>query len=175
MDGLHLSTYGVMAFVVGRGLHGVLALLPMVLGAALGAGLARRLGEGRPVRHGWGRVRLFARRGVAGLTAIGLIALAVAVARPAGTDPIVGPDGNALPRSVAELTRVPIGGEDLAMMIRGADTGNPVLLFLAGGPGGSELGAMRRHLEASSRTSWSSPGTSAVPASPTSRSTEARS
>ena len=54
VDGLHLSIYGVMAFVVGRGLHGVLALLPMALGAALGAGLARRLSRGRPVRHGWG-------------------------------------------------------------------------------------------------------------------------
>jgi proline iminopeptidase len=31
-------------------------------------------------------------------------------------------------------------------MIRGHDITNPVLLFVAGGPGGSELGAMRRHL-----------------------------
>ena len=31
------------------------------------------------------------------------------------------------------------------MMIRGRSTRNPVLLFLAGGPGGTELGAMRRH------------------------------
>ena len=34
------------------------------------------------------------------------------------------------------------------MMIRGNSSDNPVLLFLAGGPGGTELGAMRRHLEA---------------------------
>jgi pimeloyl-ACP methyl ester carboxylesterase len=33
------------------------------------------------------------------------------------------------------------------MMIRGHSVDDPVLLFLAGGPGGSELGAMRRHLE----------------------------
>ena len=147
VDGLHLSTYGVMAFVVGRGVHGVLALLPMALGAALGAGVGRRLSQDRPVRHGWGRVRRYAGRGAAGLVTVGVVVLAVAVARPAGTDPIVGPDGKALRGSVAELTRVPIGGEDLAMMIRGHDTSDPVLLFLAGGPGGSELGAMREHLE----------------------------
>ena len=32
------------------------------------------------------------------------------------------------------------------MMIRGHSIDKPVLLFLAGGPGGSELGSMRRHL-----------------------------
>ena len=49
---------------------------------------------------------------------------------------------------MAELTTVNTGGHDLGLMIRGTSTENPVLLFLAGGPGGSELGAMRRHLPA---------------------------
>jgi pimeloyl-ACP methyl ester carboxylesterase len=43
---------------------------------------------------------------------------------------------------------VEIGGHDLALMIRGRSVNKPVLLFLAGGPGGSELGAMRRHSQA---------------------------
>ncbi len=150
VDGIHLgSTYGVMAFTVGRGVHGLLALLPMLLGAALGAGLARRLvSAGRPRRGFLSGLGLWLRRGVAVATGLVLVALAAFVARPATTDPIVDADGQPVAGSVAELTRVEIGGHDLALMIRGRSAENPVLLFLAGGPGGSELGAMRRHSQA---------------------------
>ncbi len=145
VDGLHLSEYGVIAFVVGRGLHALLALVPMMLGASLGAALARRLRAERIQGSGWHRLGSHSRRAVAGLTALALLALAAGLARPAGTDVITGSDGKRLAGSVAELTRVKIGGHDLSMMIRGQSTANPVLLFLAGGPGGSELGAMRNH------------------------------
>lgn len=147
VDGIHPgSAYGIIAFVVGRGVHGLLALAPMVLGAALGAGWARRpLSPDPPQRVGPGR---WMRRGFAVIIALALVALAALVARPAGTDPIVDAAGQPVEGSVAELTRVEIGGHDLAMMIRGRSAENPVLLFLAGGPGGSELGAMRRHSEA---------------------------
>lgn len=148
VDGIQIGMYGLIAFGVGRGIHGVLALLPMVLGAALGAGIARRIAEGAPARSGWAGASRYARRGVAALVGVALVALAVAIARPATTDAILGPDGEPLAGSIAELTRVEIGGHDLAIMIRGHSTDSPVLLFLAGGPGGSELGAMRRHLEA---------------------------
>jgi pimeloyl-ACP methyl ester carboxylesterase len=120
----------------------------MVLGGALGAALSRRLNEGRPARRGWARAGLYVRRGAVAVLGVALVALAAGIARPASTDPIAGPDGEPLPGSVAELTRVEVGGHDLALMIRGRSIENPVLLFLAGGPGGSELGAMRRHLEA---------------------------
>jgi pimeloyl-ACP methyl ester carboxylesterase len=148
VDGIHISTYGFMALVVGRGIHAVLALLPMVVGSALGASLARRITAGRSPRHGWARAGLYVRRSVVALVGVVLVVLAVVIARPASTDRIVGADGDPLPGSVAELTQVEIGGHNLAMMIRGHSTDSPVLLFLAGGPGGSELGAMRRHLEA---------------------------
>ncbi|HZA73547.1 MAG TPA: alpha/beta hydrolase [Propionibacteriaceae bacterium] len=149
VDGIHLgSEYGVMAFALGRGVHALLALLPMVLGAALGAALARRrLSTGRSQRGFLSGLGVWLRRGVALATGLVLVALAAFVARPATTDPIVDADGQAVPGSVAELTRVEIGGHDLALMIRGRSDQNPVLLFLAGGPGGSELGAMRRHSE----------------------------
>jgi len=150
VDGIHLgSTYGFMAFAVGRGVHGLLALLPMVLGAALGAAWARsRVSTTSPQRGFLRRVALWLRRGVAVTTGLVLIAVAGLVARPAGTDPIVDADGQTVAGSIAELTRVEIGGHDLALMLRGRSETNPVLLFLAGGPGGSELGAMRRHSEA---------------------------
>jgi pimeloyl-ACP methyl ester carboxylesterase len=146
VDGIVFSSFGLYALATGRGVHLLLAVAPMVLGAALGAGLARRLDPVPVARSGWPRAAGYGRRAVAGLLALALLALAAGVARPAGTDPIPGPDGRPLAGSIAELTRVEIGGHDLAVMIRGHSVTNPVLLFLAGGPGGTELGAMRRHL-----------------------------
>jgi pimeloyl-ACP methyl ester carboxylesterase len=78
--------------------------------------------------------------------ALGLVAYSVALARPASTDALRGPDGEEIPGSITELTTESVNGRDLSMMIRGHDVDAPVLLFLAGGPGGSELGAMRNHL-----------------------------
>jgi pimeloyl-ACP methyl ester carboxylesterase len=76
--------------------------------------------------------------------AIGVVVLlAVGLARPSGTEPIRGPDGEVVPGSVAELARVQVGGHDQGVMLRGHDADAPVLLFLEGGPGGTALGAMR--------------------------------
>ena len=150
VDGLRLGdggTFGILAFLLGRGLHAVLALLPMILGAAVGAGLTRR-GNNLQNEHGAARAWRGTRRALAVIAAAALLVLTVAIARPASTDPIRTATGAAAPGSVAELIRVPIGGHDQAMMIRGTSTTNPVLLFLAGGPGGTELGAMRRHGQA---------------------------
>lgn len=141
VDGIHLgSTYGIMAFVVGRVVHGLLVLAPMALGAVYGVWLTARVGREASTTMGAVGWTFTA------LASLVLLAVAVLVARPATTDPIVGPDGERLPGSIAELTRVEIGGHELAMMIRGHSVDNPVLLFLAGGPGGTEMGAMRRHL-----------------------------
>jgi proline iminopeptidase len=148
VDGPHTSPYGLLALIVGRGFHGILALVPMLLGASLGAAAARRRNGVTPRRHGWGRLGAHLRIGVAALTTVGLIVLTLALLRPASTASILGADGKTLPGSIAQLTRVDINGHNLAMLIRGRDTANPVLLFLAGGPGGTELGAMRHHGQA---------------------------
>ncbi len=92
VDGIRLGgggSFGILAFVLGRGLHAVLALLPMILGAALGAGFARRRNEGRPRTHGWARVGLVTRRVIAGVAAVALLALTAGIIRPASTDAIL--------------------------------------------------------------------------------------
>lgn len=80
------------------------------------------------------------------VTALTLVALSLGLARPARTEAIVGADGAEVPGSIAELSTPEIGGRAVPMMIRGHSVENPVLLFIAGGPGGSEFGALRRHL-----------------------------
>jgi len=147
VDGVHLSFYGGLALVLGRGVHALLSLVPMALGAAVGAGAARSATaatstEPRAVRRGG----VITRRVFTGIVAALLLLFSVALARPASTDAIRDADGNVIEGSIAELTTVDVNGHDLGLMIRGHSVDNPVLLFLAGGPGGSEYGAMRRHL-----------------------------
>lgn len=131
------SVYGVIAFITGRLVYWALLLLPMIPGSVLGSTLAGRLSE------------RFSAQGsiLRGLTAIlvgiAVVALAVVILRPAKTHPVIGQDGVSVPGSVAELTQVEIGGVQQTLMIRGRDQDNPVLLYLAGGPGGTDLGAMR--------------------------------
>ncbi len=147
VDGIAFSFYGALAFGLGRGVHAAVSLFPMAFGAALGAGLARSIAISlsSDERHGR-RAGLIARRAVAGVLAVGLLVFSLALLRPASTDAIRDADGNVIPGSVAELTQIDVNGHDLGLMIRGHSVDNPVVLFLAGGPGGSEYGAMRRHL-----------------------------
>ena len=142
VDAPHLSTYGVFAFVVGRGFHALLSLLPLAVGAAWGALAAARRDGHLPA----GRGRRALRWTAVAASVVVVAGLAFLVARPASTAPITGVNGEPVPGSIAELTSINVNGRELGMMIRGHDIGNPVLLFLAGGPGGSERGAMRNHL-----------------------------
>ncbi|MBK7820028.1 MAG: alpha/beta hydrolase [Tessaracoccus sp.] len=129
------STYGLVMLVTGRGVHGVFTLLPLALGALFGLVSLGAAARRRDAAAWAGRIV-----GAGGLAVL-LFVCAVIMA-PARTAPIVGADGHELPGSIAELTTVPANGHELALLIRGRSTSAPVVLFLAGGPGGSEMGAM---------------------------------
>jgi proline iminopeptidase len=145
-----------MAFLLGRVFHGLLVVVPMMVGGAYGVEVAARRGRAGAPRLG--------RPGWTGLVVatLGVVVLGVLVARPASTAPILGADGEPLPGSVAELTTTPINGQEQALMIRGVSTDNPVLLHLAGGPGGTDIGAMRLDTSLEQHfvvATWDQPGT----------------
>ena len=68
---------------------------------------------------------------------------AVRFVLPAST-PRIRAGGSTGPGSVAALEKVRIGGNDQWVLERSADTCNPVVLFLHGGPGTSQLTSNRR-------------------------------
>ena len=119
--------------LTGNGLQ--TTLLPLAAGTALGIALRVRIHH--PTARPLSRIEWTTTFVV--LLALG--AMALFMARPASTEPIIGPDGQPVEGSVAELTTVEVDGHDLALMIRGRSVDNPVLLYLAGGPGGTDLGA----------------------------------
>lgn len=58
----------------------------------------------------------------------------------------MGEDGEPVPGSIASVERIDLGGAPQWLVIRGHDVTNPVVLFLSGGPGGSELARQRAFL-----------------------------
>lgn len=145
------NAYGVLAFLLGRGVYAVLGLFPLVVGAGAGLALARRAAG----------VAVSLLPAAAGLLA--LTALAAWLLMPARTPPILGVDGRPVPDGIAELTTVTLGGQEQAIMIRGHDASAPVLLYLSGGPGQSDLPYSRVLFEELSRhfvvVSWDQRGT----------------
>ena len=82
------------------------------------------------------------------LTGVTLISLVAILASQyfTKTPPITDARGNPIPGSIATLEKVDLSGSQQWISIRGKDTSKPVLLFLAGGPGGSQLVTERRAL-----------------------------
>ncbi|UHG94264.1 alpha/beta fold hydrolase [Spirosoma oryzicola] len=64
---------------------------------------------------------------------------------PGKTKPIRGTNGQPLPRSIAKLEAVTINGTTQWLLMRGADSTKPVLLFLHGGPGLPEASLLVGH------------------------------
>jgi len=51
-------------------------------------------------------------------------------------------DSTPLTGSIAEFGTARVGGHDTSLLLRGRSAAAPVLLYLAGGPGGTEMGSM---------------------------------
>ncbi len=96
-----------------------------------------------------------------GVLVVGGLAV-VASQAIAYTPPITDEMGNALPGSIAKLEKVNLNGSQQWVSIRGRDTTQPVLLFLAGGPGGSQLATERYALNGLEQhfvvVNWEQPG-----------------
>lgn len=83
--------------------------------------------------------------GLVGMIAVSFLAVVISQAytfTPAITDA----NGNIIPGSIATLEKVDLNGSQQWISIRGKDVNKPVLLFLAGGPGGSQLVTAQRAL-----------------------------
>jgi pimeloyl-ACP methyl ester carboxylesterase len=99
--------------------------------------------------------------GLAGLAMVSIIAVLISQAF-AFTPPITDTNGNEISGSIATLEKVELNGSEQWVSIRGKDVNKPVLLFLAGGPGGSQLVTERRALGALEDhfvvVNWEQPG-----------------
>lgn len=82
---------------------------------------------------------------LAALLIIAMLLLAWLWFRPGFTAPFVDARGRPVPGSIASLERIMLGGVEQGVLIRGIDRTNPVLLYLHGGPGTSEMGMVRQH------------------------------
>jgi proline iminopeptidase len=131
------STYGIIAFILGRLIPFLLTVIPMLVGIRYGLWLKARASETFSIKFSvinWV---------VTIIATVVVILVAYLFARKPVTAPILGANDEALPNSVAEIISIEIGGHDQSLMIRGRNMDNPVILFLAGGPGGTEIGTMR--------------------------------
>ncbi|MGL5891038.1 MAG: alpha/beta fold hydrolase, partial [Bacteroidia bacterium] len=63
---------------------------------------------------------------------------------PGKTSPVRDAKGKLVSGSIAVIERVSIGGTEQAMIIRGHDVKNPVLLYLHGGPGTPEFAFIKK-------------------------------
>ena len=127
------EVYGVLAFLLGRGFYGLIAVIPMMLGAYLGTMLAHEMTGGSSGSSSvWRWIPTV-------LSTLVIVALAVWIALPASTPPILDAAGNPVSGSIAELTTVRLGGQDQTIMVRAHSPDKPVLLYLNGGPGQSGL------------------------------------
>lgn len=94
---------------------------------------------------------------VAALAAVAVLVAGLAAISPGLVRPVTDATGRTVSGSIAEKIRVPINGTEQGMVIRSADPGNPVLLFVHGGPGMTEYfldATLPAHLEDEFTVVW---------------------
>jgi proline iminopeptidase len=140
VDGLRLNeAFGILALILGRGFQGVVGVLPMMLGAYWGWAMMRTgVGNQIPLMQ---TIRAGNKCAI-GAT-LGLSVLALLMLLPATTPAILDANGKPLPGSIASLEKVRLGNHDQWIMLRGHSADKPVLLYLSGGPGQSDLPFIR--------------------------------
>ncbi len=89
------------------------------------------------------RILFYVVSGLIGLLMVMILLLFIN--SPGRTSPIRNQEGKILPRSLAVIESHDINGLPQKMIIRSADTLNPVLLFLHGGPGSPEFPFLQNH------------------------------
>jgi len=82
---------------------------------------------------------------ILGSIAVIIIGLAITLwaKSPGTTELITSETGEKIETSIASIEKIKLGGIDQYLIIRGADTTKPVMLFLHGGPGSPEIAFMR--------------------------------
>lgn len=80
--------------------------------------------------------------GVFILTVI-VLAISLWTKSPGKADPITDSSGNELPASISTIEKINLGGVKQYLIIRGADSTKPVMLYLHGGPGSPEIAFMK--------------------------------
>lgn len=73
------------------------------------------------------------------LTLLLVVLLVFWLKSPGKPQPVKGPEGEIPARSISSIEKVNLGGLDQYLIIRGADSTLPVMLFLHGGPGSPEF------------------------------------
>lgn len=93
---------------------------------------------------------------------IGMFGFSLFSQATAQTPPILNEQGQIKSESISELRQIELNGRKEWISICGQNAKNPVLLFLAGGPGGSQMAAVRHDLAALEKdfvvVNWDQPG-----------------
>jgi pimeloyl-ACP methyl ester carboxylesterase len=76
---------------------------------------------------------------------LGAIVLGILCLIPGFTFPIKDKQGHNVSQSIASLEKVNLGGQKQWILIRGTDVTKPVILFLHGGPGTSNMCLLRKY------------------------------